>query len=108
MDRGITQGCKCSIYWIISDKGTVLSWTTVQHLTAKETRNPNFQERIRDYHGSLEDVLVSKDFGNSLNGYYSFINDEKGGISEGDTNEEGYQGPPYSPEIYDIIDNSNE
>ena len=47
-------------YWIISEKGKVLSQTTVQHLTAEEPRDPDVQERIRDHHGSLEDALVSK------------------------------------------------
>ena len=41
-------------------------------------------------------------------GYYSFINDDEEGISKVELNEEGYQGPPYSPEIYEIIDNSDE
>ena len=40
--------------------------------------------------------------------YYSFINDHKEGIAKGDPNEEGYQGPPDSPEIDEIIDNSDE
>ena len=30
------------------------------------------------------------------------------GVSKGDPNEEEYQGPPYSPEIDEIIDNSDE
>ena len=52
-------------YWIISDKGKVLSWTKVQNITTEEKRYPDVQERIRDYHGSLEYVLGSKDFGTS-------------------------------------------
>ena len=44
-------------YWIISEKGKVLSRTTVQHLTAEEPRDNDVQEQIRDYHGSLEDAL---------------------------------------------------
>ena len=63
---------------------------------------------IRDYHGSLEDGLGSEDFGTSLDGYDSFINYDEEGIDKGDPNEEGYQGPPDYPEIYEIIDNSNE
>ena len=73
-------------YWIISEKGKVLSQTTVQHLTAEEPRDPNIQERIRYYHGSLEDELVSEDFGTSLDGYGSFINDYEEGIAKGDPN----------------------
>ena len=64
--------------------------------------------RIRDYHGSLEDALGSEYFGTSLDGYESFINDDEEGISKGDPNEEEYQGPPHSPDIYEIMDNSDE
>ena len=95
-------------YCILSEKGKVLSQTTVQYLTAEEPLDPYVQERIRYYHGSLEDSLGSEDFGTSLDGYYSFMNDDEEGISKGDPNEEGYQGPRYYPEIDEIIDNSDE
>ena len=49
--------------------------TTVHHLTYEEPSHPDVQERIRDYHGFLVDVLGSEEFGTSLNGCYSFIND---------------------------------
>ena len=86
-------------YWIISGKGKVLSRNKVQHLTDEEPRYPDVQEQICDYHGSLEDALGSKEFGTILDGYDSFINDDKEGITKGDPNEEGYQGHPDSPEI---------
>ena len=41
-------------------------------------------------------------------GYDSFINDHEEVIAKGDPNEEGYQGPPYSPEIDEMMDNSYE
>ena len=47
----------------------------------------------------MEDVLGSEDFGTSLYGYDSFINDDEEGIATGDPNEEGYQGPPDYPAI---------
>ena len=62
-------------YCIISYKGKVLSITIVQHLTTEEPRDPDVQERIRDYHGSLEDALGSEDFGTSLDEYDSLMND---------------------------------
>ena len=43
-----------------------------------------------------------------MDGYDSFINDDKEGIAKGDPNKEGYKGPPDSPEIDEIIDNSDE
>ena len=56
-------------YWILSEKVKVLSQTTVQHLTPQEPRDTDVQERIRDYHGSMEDAIGSEDFGTSLDGY---------------------------------------
>ena len=49
-------------YWIISEKGKVLSLTTFQHLNDEEPRDPDVQYWIRDYHDFLEDLLGSKDF----------------------------------------------
>ena len=43
-----------------------------------------------------------------MDGYDFFVNDDKEGISKGDPNKEGYQGSPASPDIYEIIDNSDE
>ena len=86
-------------YWIISEKGNVLSQTTVQKVTAEGPRDHDIQYWIRDYHGSLEDVIGSKDFGTSLDVYYSFVNDDEESIDNGDPNKEVYQRPPDSPEI---------
>ena len=76
------------LYWILSEKGKVLSQTTFQHLTAEEPRDPDVQEQIRDYHGSLEDALGSEDVVTSLDGYDYFINDYEEGIAKGDPNKE--------------------
>ena len=95
-------------YCILIEKVKVLSWTTVQHLTAEEPRDPGDKERISGYHGSLEDVLGSEEFGTGLDGYESFMNDDEEGINKGDPNEEGYQGPSDYPEIDEIIDNNDE
>ena len=96
--------CNC----ILSEKRNFLSPPTVQHLNTEELIDPDVQEQIHDYHGSLEDALRSDDFGTSLGEYEPFINDDKEGIDKGDPNEKGYQGPPDSPEIDEIIDNSDE
>ena len=95
-------------YWILSEKGKILSQTKVQDITAEEPRDPDVQERICDYHESLEYVLGSEDFGSSLDGYDSFINDDEEDIAKCDPNEERYQGTPDSLEIYKIIDNKDE
>ena len=41
-----------------------------------------------------------------MNGYDSLNIYDEEGIAKGDPNEAGYQGSPYSPEIDEIIDNS--
>ena len=69
------------------------SWTTVQHLTDEKLIYIDVQDKIRHYHGSLEDVPGNKAFGASLDGYESFINNYEEVISKGKPNREGYQGP---------------
>ena len=77
-----------------------LSQTTVQQLTDEEPRDPDVQERIREYHGFMEYEIGSEDFGISLDRYDSFINYDEEGIAKGDPNKGRYQGTPDSPEIY--------
>ena len=72
----------------------VLSLTTIQHLTFKEPRNTNVQENIRDCHVSLEAVHGSEEFGTSLDGYYSFVDDYEEVTEKVGPNEEEYQGLP--------------
>ena len=95
-------------YFILSEKGGVISHTTVQHLTSDKPRGPDVQERIRDYHGSLEVAHGSEDFGSSLDGYDSFIGGDEEDTAKGYLNEEEYQELPYSPDIHEIMDNSDE
>ena len=82
----IVLGALC--YWILSEKEKVPPQTTVQHLTADEPIDTYAPYRIRDYHGSLEYVLGSEDFGTSLYGYELFVNDYEEGVVKGDPNEE--------------------
>ena len=75
----------------MSEKGKVLSLTTVQHIIPDEPRDINIQEQICDYHGSLESVLESEDFHTILYGFESFINDDEEVTTKGDPNEKEYQ-----------------
>ena len=43
-----------------------------------------------------------------MGGYDSFINDDEKGVDKGDPNEGVFQRPPDSPDIDEIIDNSDE
>ena len=78
-------------YYIISQKGRFLSRTAVHHLTDDEPRDPNVQERIFDYHGSLESTVGNEYFGTILDGYNSFIKNDKEVTVKGDSNEYEYQ-----------------
>ena len=95
-------------YWIISERGKVLPCTIFQQLNDDEPRNPIIQERIPDYHGSLEAALVSDKFGISLDFYVSFVIYEEEDTVKGELNEDEYQGLPYYPDIDDIMYNSDE
>ena len=44
-------------YWILNDIGTILSRTTVQHVTQDEIANTNIMNRIQDYYKNLEKVI---------------------------------------------------
>ena len=74
-------------YLILRDKGNVLYKTTVNQLNDEEYRDPDVQEQIRHYHGSLEDVIGIAESGTSLYGYESLLNDDEESIYEGDPNE---------------------
>ena len=63
-------------FFILSEKGKVLSHTTVHNLTDDEPRYNNVQERIRYYHGLLETALLSEEFCTNLDGYDYFIYDD--------------------------------
>ena len=89
-------------------KEIFLSQTTVHHINAEYPRDPNFQDRISDYHDSLEDGLRGKDVGNTLDVYYYLVNDDEQVIAKGEPNKEVYQGTPDSLYIYEILDNCDE
>ena len=59
-----------------SEIGKVISCTTFKQINGDKPRDNNIQERIRDFHESLEDTILIKYFGTSLDGYESFINDD--------------------------------
>ena len=75
-------------YWIMSKKGMFLSHTTINKLTDDKPRDPNVQEQIHDYHVFMEVAVGCDNFGTSLDGYYSFINDDEEDTTKGNTNGE--------------------
>ena len=99
-------------YWILSDTGKVVARTTVQHITKQESAKPDVQQTIRDYHVSMNKAIGSDDFVTDLDGMTNFINDDVDVDKVEDDDildwlEEKYQGLPKTPEIDDVVDNSD-
>ena len=67
-----------------------------------------WRESVTEMDNNADTHCFVAKFGTSLDGYDSFINVDEEGIAKGDPNEEGYQGPPDSPDIDAIIYNSDE
>ena len=63
-------------YWIITDKGTVLARTTVQHVTRDEVTNYDCQRCVTQLNEKLDIRLGQRNnYAVELNGYNYFIND---------------------------------
>ena len=74
-------------YWILGEKGKVLSHTTIQNLTSDKPRDTNIQEQIC-YYPRWKPHLEVRNVGTSLDGYESFINDDEESTTKGDNNME--------------------
>ena len=96
-------------YWVLTDKGKILARTTVQHVTKEEVAKPDIQQNIRDYHTTLADTIGNEEFFNDMDGMHSFINDDVDCETDQDILDwtEEYHGLPQSPELDDIIDNTD-
>ena len=71
-------------------------------------RDPNIQQKIRDYHGLMESAIGSDHFVTGLDGYFAFINDYEEAVSKWGTNEEDYKLLTGSIELDYFIGNINE
>jgi hypothetical protein len=63
-------------YWILTEKGQILSRTTVQHVTREEVQNPEIQQAIREYHNTLYQVIGAEEFVSDIGGLSDFVNDD--------------------------------
>ena len=99
-------------YWVLADTGNVLARTTVQHVTEQEVTKPEVQQSIRDYHVSMYKAIGDDDFVTDLDGMTNFINDDeevddKLVDDKLDLFEEQYLGLPNTPEIDEVVDNTD-
>ena len=44
-------------YWILTDKGTVLSLTRVKHVTIDDPKNPNIADKFKNYTETMDGDL---------------------------------------------------
>ena len=94
-------------YWVLTDKGTVLSRTTVQHFTSDEVLKPAIQEQIREYHVKMSAAIDNHKPTSNLDNLEDFVNDDIPSIDEDDIWEEQYNGLPETPELDDKVDQND-
>ena len=92
-------------YWILTNKGTVISRTTVQHWTEDEVRNPETQSRFREYHEQLKLALGSEQFIHSNEDLEYFVRDDVEAVpgSGFHLGDDEYFGPDPLNDIDDIL-----
>jgi len=93
-------------YWILMDKGTLLSRTTVQHVTIDETKYPDIAEKIKSFRDKLDENLTDPKYIASDLDFEGFIMDDylPRQVDELPSNkwEEEYQGINDLPEVDEI------
>ena len=94
-------------YWILTEKGTVISRTTVQHFTEDEVKHPELQERIRDYHRILEASLGANYVFDDQDDNAFVLDDVDAPIGSG-YNESDYFGPEQLPDVDDVVKDEDE
>ena len=100
-------------YWILTSTGKVIARTTVQHLTRNEVATADIQNVIRKYHNDMTTAIGSDNFVSDLDGMDDFINDDVDSEDFDDEDEvldwmeERYSGLPRTPDIDEVVDNSD-
>ena len=96
---------------MLTDKGQILSRTTVQHITKNEVQIPEIQQSIHDYHSKLHSILGEKEFTTNMDGFSDFINDD---VDSGSSMDEDvldwmgkYLGPQDTKDIDAMVDHSD-
>ena len=88
------------------DKGTLLSRTTVQHVTIDETKYPDIAEKIKSFRDKLDENLTDPKYIDSDLDFEGFIMDDylPRQVDELPSNkwEEEYQGIDDLPEVDEI------
>jgi len=93
-------------YYILTEKATVLSRTTVQHFTKEEFGSPEIQERVSEFYKSLDQNINSNQYMHDSTDVDCIRDDVLAPIGSGFSEGE-YFGLEPSPDIDDLIDNEN-
>ncbi len=94
-------------YYIWTEKATVLSRTSVQHITEEEFQTAEMQGRVADYHNTLnQHIDATSQYANEENGG-DFIRDDET-VPAGYEDGGDYFGLEEAPDIDDVIDSENE
>ena len=98
-------------YYILTEKATVLSRTTVQHITKDEFQTLEMQQRVAAYHDTLnKNIDATSEYANEESGD-DFVKDDETvpiGYDDDDDDDEDYFGLADVPDIDEMINNENE
>jgi len=94
-------------YYILTEKATVLSRTSVQHITKEEFQTLEMQERVAAYHETLnKHIDATSEYANEGDGD-DFVRDDET-VPIGYDDNKNYFGLQEAPDIDDVIDSENE
>ena len=94
-------------YYILTEKATVVSRTSVQHITKEEFETSEMKVRVAAYHESLDKYIdAESEYTNGPDGD-DFVKDDEE-LPVGYEENGDYFGSEDAPDIDDIIDNENE
>jgi len=94
-------------YYILTEKTTVLSRTSVQHITKEESETAEMKNRVAVYHETLDKhINGTSEYASGEDGD-DFVKDDVA-VPTGYEDDGDYFGPPDVPDIDDVIDNENE
>ena len=94
-------------YYILTEKATVLSRTSVQHITKEEFQTSEMQERVASFHDTLnKHIDTTSEYANEEDGD-DFIKDDVS-VPTGYEDEWEYFGLQENPDIDDVINSENE
>lgn len=93
-------------YWILTEHGKVVAWTTVQHVTRDKIATDSIMDQVRQYHNSLDARLGDDQYVNNNDEFEDYINEDQPDPSDSDAyvgkdNKEPYRGY-HLPDIDDI------